>query len=115
MEMKGTPQVARLTVIKPFPGKRAEVQEVVEAIMQWLRTQKGYVNGWALASVDNPDEIIRLTLWEDLDSVNAAATKQKNLALRSKLMRLAHEYATCGGVYGINDYLPKPAGKKSTS
>lgn len=100
---------ARLHCFKAHYGREAETEELVRELHSWLRKQKGYITGWIMKAKNGQGEMIRLTLWEDMDAADAVAVHPHNLSLRSRIMNVCDEYATTGGTFEVEIDEPEVA------
>jgi heme-degrading monooxygenase HmoA len=55
----------RITRFKPIEHWRDEVIKELDIYMEWIKIQPGFSFGMRLFPLHHPDEVARLTVWED--------------------------------------------------
>lgn len=80
----------RLSIVKPRPGQSAHIQEIMEKLNTYSRSQPGCTLSLLLKPHDNSGEIARMSIYDTEASAEHVANSDHFLALRSE-MHLASE------------------------
>lgn len=83
----------RITRFRPIEHWRNEVIEELDSYMEWLKSQPGFSYGLRLFSLHHPDEVARLTVWENRSYADHAATTEHALAARSAMLGMTMDQA----------------------
>ncbi|GEM_PF-4954327 len=83
----------RITRFKPIEHWRDEVIKELDSYMEWLKTQPGFSYGLRLFPLHYPEEVARLTVWENRSYADHIATTEHALAVRSHLLAMTMDQA----------------------
>lgn len=77
--------VIRISIMRPVPGRRQEVERLLEELEAWLSQQKGYLFGVHLSSFDVTGELGRVAVYASREEANRIAVMDHTMALRSQI------------------------------
>jgi quinol monooxygenase YgiN len=83
----------RITRFKPIEHWRDEIVKELNSYMEWLKAQPGFTYGLCLFPLHHPDEVARLTVWENRSYADHAATTEHALAVRSDMLGMTMDLA----------------------
>lgn len=75
----------RLTLARPRPELRAEVEHHYRDLVAYVRTLPGCLLAHVLITEDSGDEVGRISIWESADAADHAANNPHSLALHAEL------------------------------
>lgn len=78
-------QALRITIAKPMPGRREELERLFDELEEVFSKQEGYIMGGRFASADASDDIGRFGLWTSPEAADRVANLTPVLALRSRI------------------------------
>lgn len=78
-------QALRITIGRPMPGRREELERLFDELEEILSKQEGYIMGARFASADDSDEVGRLGFWTSPEAADRAANLSSVFALRSQI------------------------------
>jgi len=81
----------RLSLMKPKPGKEAEVAAIMDDLVSLYKQQEGFVDGYKLRAADESADIGRITIWRTEENADHTAQSTQVMARRSDLMPLIEE------------------------
>ena len=81
-------KVLRVTVVRPKRGQQATVASELNDLAAFLSRQKGFIEGYQLKE---GDLLGRITVWEDKDSADHAASTDHVMAVRARLHRACQD------------------------
>ncbi len=79
--------VARISMMKPLPGRQGEVEKLLDELEEYVSKQEGYILGFRFAGVEDPKEIGRTSLWTSHHHADHVATLNHMVALRARIHR----------------------------
>ena len=77
--------VIRISIMRPVPGRRQEVERLLEELEAWVSQQKGYLFGIHLSSFDLTGELGRVAVYASREDANRIAVMDHTVALRSQV------------------------------
>ena len=75
----------RISLMKPLAGEQKEVIRINKELLSYFSEMKGYITGYVLRAAGGADDLGRVTVWEDEDDADRAASDQRTFTLRSDL------------------------------
>jgi heme-degrading monooxygenase HmoA len=75
----------RLSLLKPRPGHEADVAAMMDDLVGFYRSQRGFVTGYKLTAADETGDIGRVTVWRSEADADEAAQTTHVLSRRSEL------------------------------
>src|SRR6185369_7214506 len=81
----------RMSLMTPKPGRADDVARIMEDLLDFYRTQPGFVDGYTLRSADDHGEVGRVTIWRNAADTDAAAQTPHVLSTRYDLLPLIAE------------------------
>ena len=82
----------RVSFMRPRLAERAgELQHMLEDLLQFFKTQPGFVEGYLLKAMDGTGRLGRLTVWESDRDAGQAAQHQHVMAVRSRIRYLTDD------------------------
>src|SRR5437868_10825748 len=81
----------RLSLMTPKPGRANDVARIMEDLLNFYRTQPGFIDSYTLRSADDHGEVGRVTIWRTAADTDAAAQTPHVLSTRSDLLPLIAE------------------------
>lgn len=78
----------RLSIVVPLPGRRAEVERLLDHLEEFLSKHPGYIMGGRFAAADVPEEVGRIGIWHAHADADHAATDDDVIAVRSQIHQL---------------------------
>ena len=86
-------QVVRLSFLRPHFTRIAEVEQLMDELLDVFASQPGFIQGFRFGYYGHPErnEIGRLTVWTDHAAADRVATSERVIALRSQIALLLHE------------------------
>lgn len=81
----------RLSLARPMEGRGEEARRLEEELLSYLSAQEGFVSGYRLTARNGGREVGRISIWETKEAAERAATTQRVMALRSKLLAVTEE------------------------
>jgi hypothetical protein len=86
--------IVRFSLYRPLPGRRAEMERLLDSLEDWLSKQEGYLLGFRFAATDASGDIGRIGIWRSLADADHAADQEHTLAIRAELLRLIDDNGT---------------------
>ncbi len=77
--------VVRISIMRPVPGRRQEVERLLQELEAWVSSQPGYLFGVQLSSFDHTGEVGRIAVYNSREDANRMATMDHTVAIRSQL------------------------------
>lgn len=77
--------VIRVSIMRPVPGRRQEVERLLEELEAWVSQQKGYLFGVHLTSFDLTGELGRVAVYATREDANRIAVMDHTVAIRSQI------------------------------
>jgi heme-degrading monooxygenase HmoA len=87
---------------KVSAGKAAQLKELVMQLRALSIKQPGYVSGESLKSVENPDEYVVISTWDNLDAWKAWLGSKARDEIQSKIDMLLGQKTN----YELYEYRP---------
>lgn len=75
----------RISLMKPVPGREAEVMELNESLVSFYRSHEGCQVCYLVTAADGSGEVGRLSVWDSERAADRAANDDHSMALRSRL------------------------------
>ena len=75
----------RISLMRPKHGQEAEVDSLLDQLVDYYASQPGYLTGYRLTNIDGTGRVGRLGVWDSAHEAEAAAQSDHDLALRSQL------------------------------
>jgi quinol monooxygenase YgiN len=75
----------RLTMAKPRPERRTEVQAHYEELVRHVKTLPGCIDAYTLLPQDDSGEVGRISVWENAEVAHQAANDPHAMALHAEL------------------------------
>lgn len=77
--------VVRISIMRPVPGRRQEVERLLQELDAWVSQQPGYLFGIQMSSFDHQGEVGRIAVYNSREDANRMATMDHTVAIRSRL------------------------------
>jgi heme-degrading monooxygenase HmoA len=75
----------RLSLFRPIPGRKADVDQTLTRLEELLSRQRGFVMASHFVAVDESGDMGRMSFWESADDANHASADEDVQAIRSQL------------------------------
>ncbi len=80
--------IARLSIFKALPGKKEELEKLLDEFEEFVSKEKGYISGFRFEATENTNEVGRISLWENQQQADHVATMDHVVVLRNRIHRL---------------------------